>query len=118
MKTKVCQHCKEELPINQFWSIPANPDGKDKRCKECRNKLVKKNRRDNGIIDVSRVRFTNLEEDDFYEAYKLLERLGYNLESDKSIHEQFCDKYGFQITKRDKPHRPYKSWSQVKKNPQ
>ena len=118
MKTKTCQHCKKELPVNEFWTIPTNPDGRDKRCKECRRKLVVKNKRDNGVIDVSRLRFDALVDEDYYQAYKFLERIGYDLESDKSIHEQFCDKYGLEIKKRDKPHRPYKSWNQCKKNPQ
>ena len=118
MKTKICKECKIEYPLNDFWRIPNSPDGYDRNCKVCRKKIVKKRNLENGIMDLSHVRFNQLRDEDHYHSYKLLERLGYELESDKSIHEQFCEKYGLEIKKRDKPHRPYKSWNQCKKNPQ
>lgn len=118
METKRCEGCKKEFPLVDFWKVPKSPDGYSKHCKDCRKKLSRKRRIDDGQMDLSNLRFNQLRNSDHYHSYKLLERLGYDLESDKSIHEQFCERHGLQVKKRDKPHTMYKSWRQVKKNPQ
>lgn len=118
MKEKICENCNLVLPVCEFWTVPQRADGYDRNCKTCRKELTKKRNKETGRLDLSNLRFNQLRTSDHYHSYKLLERLGYDLESDKSIHEQFCDRHGLQVKKRDKPHTMYKSWSQVKKNPQ
>jgi len=118
METKTCVNCKKTYHLVDFWKIPHAEDGYDKHCKICRHRLRIKKRRDESIMDLSHIRFNKLMDDDHYQSYKLLERMGYDLESEKSIHEQFCLKWGLEIKKRDNPHTRYKSWDQVKKKPQ
>lgn len=39
--TKRCNHCGELKPIEDFWKIPALPDGCQNECKEChKDKLL------------------------------------------------------------------------------
>lgn len=118
MRTKICYVCQQELPDCDFWKIPKASDGLDSKCKDCRNMLVEKRRKEKDLFDLSYIKLSQVTNSDHYQSYKLLERMGYELESDKSIHEQFCDKYGLKIKKRDKPHTTYKSWLESKKNPQ
>ena len=35
--TKVCAHCNQEKPLDDFHAHLTKPDGRDHRCKECKN---------------------------------------------------------------------------------
>lgn len=41
-QTKVCSHCKRELPIADFNKCAKNPDGLQYHCRECQAVLVKR----------------------------------------------------------------------------
>ena len=43
--TKVCTHCKQELPLDSFNKHPHGPLGRDHRCKSCQNEASKWKRR-------------------------------------------------------------------------
>lgn len=40
METKVCRLCGKEKPIEEFGRNNQYPDGRDTRCKKCRNAYV------------------------------------------------------------------------------
>ena len=42
--TKVCTHCKQELPLESFNRHPHGPMGRDHRCKACQSSAAKWNR--------------------------------------------------------------------------
>lgn len=44
MKTKVCDKCGKEKPINEFGHRISNPDGYNNTCKTCRRSEMKKQR--------------------------------------------------------------------------
>jgi len=48
------------------------------------------------------LKLTPLTEDDFIETQKTLERMGYTFGQGKTVHEQFMEKYGKQINKKNK----------------
>lgn len=44
MKTKVCDKCGEEKPLNEFRHRSSNPDGYDNVCKKCKASIMRKQR--------------------------------------------------------------------------
>ncbi len=42
---KICQHCKEEKPLSEFFHNVAKNDTHNGICKECQLKINKKNSR-------------------------------------------------------------------------
>lgn len=59
MKTKVCDKCGEEKPINEFGHNKSNPDGYNNVCKSCRAGYVRKIR---GTITSERLSQVSSEE--------------------------------------------------------
>lgn len=47
---KICDHCKESKPVEEFWKCKSRPDGLQLRCKKCHNALIKK-RRDKLVLE-------------------------------------------------------------------
>lgn len=43
METKVCKKCGRELPVGEFYKMPASKDGIDSVCKECRKVGMREN---------------------------------------------------------------------------
>lgn len=41
MKTKICNQCGDEKPLDDFYALPANKDGRAGHCKECHKARVK-----------------------------------------------------------------------------
>lgn len=39
METKVCNRCREELPIEEFYQVPSMKADRDNTCKNCRREL-------------------------------------------------------------------------------
>ncbi len=39
-KTKICESCEEELPFEEFYKSRAEKDGRDRKCKSCKNKYT------------------------------------------------------------------------------
>lgn len=42
MKTKVCNHCGRELPLDEFYKKKDSPDGLYGTCKECHREASRK----------------------------------------------------------------------------
>jgi len=87
----LCSACLQNLPVDEFYILPT---GKvDYRCRECKKHNRKSVRRsyisrDTKALD--EVRYA-LHWTDYVAAYKLLEKIGYNLK--ENIHQQFCEKH-------------------------
>ena len=41
IETKICCTCKQEKPLDEFWSYKSSVDGKQPRCKECQREYKK-----------------------------------------------------------------------------
>jgi hypothetical protein len=79
-----CVSHKEYLPCDQFYIRDRTSTGYDYNCSTCIKEQSKKNRaKKNTIPKVSERELSN----------NLLTRLGYDLESDLTVHEQFIQKY-------------------------
>jgi hypothetical protein len=91
--TRLCRACNKEKKLSQFHKQNA-ADGYTARCKMCQNsgilipkhKIIK-----NEIIPLT---LTGLKEGDYVDMYKFLNAVGYSLNDENDIHEQFCIKYG------------------------
>lgn len=88
---KKCLGCQIEKQITEFNKRTSNYDGYDHRCRECikiyiRN-LNSRNSTDN-VVDYKLIR-ENVILQEKLSADCLLKNIGYELESELSVHEQF-----------------------------
>lgn len=44
LKTKVCNRCKKEKPVTEFYVKKTAPDGLQYCCKECSREISRENR--------------------------------------------------------------------------
>lgn len=102
LKMKICCACKKDKDINHFYKNVAYPDGREKRCKICKqSKITCRVLKPKKIKVVPKALIlTNIKTEDWIQTFTFLESIGYKLDTQKSIHEQFCDKYGLNPIKR------------------
>lgn len=97
---KRCTSCSQVKQLQSFYKRTHQKDGYDTRCKNCVvNKLYSSNYfrakekyiKDPAFDEIFRLRITKKE--DYIETYKFFERIGYDLKSPKTIHQQFCERH-------------------------
>lgn len=81
-----CRICGTYLPETDFYKSRSGNWGMDTRCKI----HYTRKESDDGM---DYLKLDALKEKDFIEAQKLLQRMGYKFGTDKSIHQQFLDKW-------------------------
>ena len=88
IKTKVCSHCKRELPVTEFYTSVNTKDGYRSQCKECSKQssyeTAKRRREQNKI---AREAMTELKQDKSYRRLTLAEKkqLLLQVRSDKPL---------------------------------
>ena len=88
IKTKVCSHCKRELPVTEFYTSVSTKDGYRAQCKECAKQssleTAKRRREQNKIAKEA---MTELKQDKSYRKLTLAEKkqLLLKLRSDKPL---------------------------------
>jgi hypothetical protein len=105
LKTKVCCACRKEKDITSFYRNIMMPTGWEARCKLCKKDKVscraKTDRSKSGRPkQMSSPQLWNVKKEDWIETYDFLKTIGYDLSGDKTIHEQFCEKYNLKPRKR------------------
>lgn len=115
MELKVCRSCKIEKPLDDFYVNEKYVGGHVHQCRECtktynseylrrRQTCIKKNK--NGGFTFPGLDGAKLEgvtTKDGIGMYKLLNSMGYKVNSTKSIHQQFCEKYNLPIKHGENP---------------
>jgi hypothetical protein len=87
-KTKVCSHCKRELPVTEFYTSVSTKDGYRPQCKECSKQssleTAKRRREQNKIAKEA---MTELRQDKSYRKLTLAEKkqLLLQVRSDKPL---------------------------------
>ena len=118
LETKLCKACDLVKPVNHFHRTGlTSGDGRNARCRVCKRiglllpkELKRIPRRGIGVSIFDDIKISHVKDQDFIEMYVWLEkRLGYDLRSEKSIHEQFCERYGLKIRKNYKRFANHKS---------
>lgn len=103
-KSKICCYCGEEKPIKSFYVNNYLPSGFEPRCKICKNskkKCRKKGTSGRGYKpEIDAPKLWNVRKQDWVDTYNFLKKIGYDLSSHKSIHQQFCEKYNLEPRKR------------------
>ena len=104
LKTKICCACKKEKELKSFYVNCYMKGGYEARCKMCKKSKILCRKKE----DVKRGRpqlknqpqLWNVRKSDWIESYEFLKKIGYDLSSDKTIHEQFCEKHNIKPRKR------------------
>ena len=103
-ETRICVCCGEKKTLNDFYKNATYSSGYENKCKVCKNNKVlipKEKRQENGTgYDGYSFKISQPSIEDFIEAYTALKKLGYDLTSNKTIHEQFCERYNLRPKKR------------------
>ena len=93
---KKCIGCQIEKQITEFNKRASNYDGYDHRCRECIKIYIKnlnlRNATDNVVIDYKKIRENTILEEKV-SADCLLKNIGYELDGEFTIHQQFMMKY-------------------------
>ena len=118
LETKLCKACDLVKPINHFHRTGLTTgDGRNARCRVCKRdgllipkELKKRRSKGDSVTILDDIKITHIKDEDYMEMYVWLEKqLGYDLRSEKSIHEQFCERYGLKIRKNFKRFINHKS---------
>jgi|LakMenE01Jun11ns_1017448.scaffolds.fasta_scaffold9455232_2 hypothetical protein len=92
---KKCRGCQLEKEVTEFNKRTSNYDGYDHRCRECLKIYIKnlnsRNSTDN-VIDYKLIKENTILEEKV-SADCLLKNIGYKLDSEFTIHEQFMMKH-------------------------
>lgn len=103
---KQCCACQKEKTIDNFWKNNQLKGGYDNKCKFCKTQgkfCVKKEKKRSSIgrpSNTTAPQLWNVRKKDWIETYEFLKKIGYDLSSDKTIHEQFCEKHNIKPRKR------------------
>lgn len=106
MEVKLCRACGIEKSIKSFGVNRHLPGGYNQRCKVCMSEgkfIPPKEKYKNDSITPSDRLMLNLAfitKEDYINTFKALRMMGYDLETPKTIHQQFCEKYGLEPSKR------------------
>lgn len=105
LKTKICSACGLKKSLTSFYKKGKLSEEYEARCKICRYNRVKQLKGIESILERGRPKqdapqLWNVRRSDWIETFEFLKKIGYNLSGDKTIHEQFCEKYGLNPKKR------------------
>ena len=104
MEVKKCIACLKEKEVKWFYKNSSTKDGWQYRCKLCmKNGILKPKPEKPALLGPSDRLMLNLAfitKEDYINTFKALEMIGYDLKSELSIHQQFCEKYGLPPSKR------------------
>lgn len=110
-KTKTCCSCLKVKDFEKdFYRNKQYEDGKYSKCKFCllkgsfcvkKSKEKKKTKRDDQLY------LTGNSKNDWKEMYFFLNKIGYDLGSDLTIHQQFCLKYNLKERKISRTKQKY-----------
>ena len=104
LKTKICCACKKEKELKSFYVNAYMKDGYEARCKICKKSKIlcrKKEYVKRGRPQLkNQPQLWNVRKKDWIETYEFLKKIGYDLSSNKTIHEQFCEKHNIKPRKR------------------
>ena len=93
VEKKICRACGVEKLSKRFTKLASgNRAGVCNICKSLGNTIPNKKPKEKKKNIPLSLGFVKVE--DYENAYKFLEKIGYSLDKDKDIHEQFCKKYG------------------------
>jgi hypothetical protein len=119
--SKRCTSCSQVKLLQSFYKRTHLKDGYDTRCKNCvNNQLYSSNYfrgkekyiKDPAFDEIFRLKRTT--EKDYIETYKFFERIGYDLKSPKTIHQQFCERHNLNEHIRKQPFPNYRSKESLK----
>jgi len=101
-KTKICRACEKKLNIRWFYANKFGRDGYDAKCKSCKKLGIKIHRiiKTKATREYAHLSLFNPKKEDWIQTYKFLKVMGYDLSSEKTIHEQFCEKYNLKTRER------------------
>lgn len=108
---KKCCSCLIEKDLVSFSKRWRGVDGYEKRCKICmaQNRHCINSRKEDGIPHPNLGRrggfhespyLVNPQPQDWKEMFEFLKKIGYDYNSEKTIHEQFCEKWGIEPRKK------------------
>jgi hypothetical protein len=108
LENKVCRACGKLKHITSF-DISNTPDGRTARCKICikHGNLIPKHLKNTGpkierdkYVDNRDTSYSmgRVTKETYKQMYEFLQQIGYDIT--KSIHQQFCDKYGLKTKRR------------------
>lgn len=107
LKTKTCCSCNKNKDIKDFYRNKLVKDGRMGKCKlcmsqglSCRSQYKVKHERSGRPRKIDGPVMYNVAKEDWIEMYEFLSRIGYKLSGDKTIHEQFCERYNLRPRKR------------------
>ena len=109
METNRCIKCKEEKEYSEFHKNREKLKGISNICKVCANikaaEYRKKRPKPERTTPKQKFDFIKIHkptQSDYCGMFELLEKMGYDIHSGISIHEQFCLKYGLKTKRRGK----------------
>jgi len=70
MPLKRCNHCKLELPLDEFYRLKSSKDGRQRECKVCQNDKRKRRERKGGVSEASKVNRRNKRRENCHVAPK------------------------------------------------
>ena len=103
LESKVCGACNKLLKIKWFYTCKTCRDGYYARCKTCKKdgiKIYKGVKKPKSTRNYSHLSLFAPTKEDWVDTYMFLKGIGYEIREDKTIHEQFCEKYNLKPKKR------------------
>lgn len=103
VETRLCKACNQVLKIKWFYPCKTCKDGYYARCKTCKKngvKIYKGEKKPKATRNYSHLSLFAPTKEDWTETYMFLKGIGYSLSGNKTIHEQFCEKYNLKPKKR------------------
>jgi hypothetical protein len=101
---RMCKCCSENKPLSEFYRNSTYSNGYETRCKTCKKAglTIPKDKlydiEDNS--EAYQFKISHLTEEDYLDTYRTLQAIGYDIHSQKTIHQQFCEKYNLRPKKR------------------
>lgn len=91
---KICRVCNIPKRLKSFQTLKSgNKGGVCNLCK-AQGKRIQREPKPSRIPKNIELQMGYVRKEDWVETYKFLQRKGYVLSGDKTIHQQFCEKYG------------------------
>lgn len=95
VEKKICRACLIEKNILRFPKLPSgNRGGVCNLCKSLGNRIKNKDTQKVVKKDIP-LHLAYTQKTDYIKSYSFLKKIGYTLDEENTIHEQFCLKYGF-----------------------
>ena len=104
MEVKKCKACGLTKGLKSFGKNKNVSSGYNSRCKMCFKDGIKIQRSEKepllGSSDRLMLNLAFITKEDYINTFKALRIMGYDLTSELSIHQQFCEKHGLEPLKR------------------